>query len=200
MQEAKTRRSNRARAEATRGALIAAARALFVAKGYAETATPEIVKAAKVTRGALYHHFADKADLFRAVVQQEAEAVARQIEADSADPEGPLEALMDGADAYFAAMAEPGRVQLLLRDGPAVLGFEAMTELDRITGGAELQEGLSYALAEAGLSERDLSTLTDLLSAAFDRAAMAVANGRPVADYSAAFRLIFTGMLSPPSS
>ena len=73
-------RSNRERTEATKRALIDAARVLFVERGYAETATPDIVQMAGVTRGALYHHFEDKRALFRAVVEQEAGAVAAAIE------------------------------------------------------------------------------------------------------------------------
>ncbi|MFB8228284.1 helix-turn-helix domain-containing protein [Cellulosimicrobium sp. NPDC055967] len=79
MQE--TRRTNAERTLATRTALVAAARELFVDPGYAEASTPQIAAAAHVTRGALYHHYADKRDLFRAVVEAEAEAVAREIEA-----------------------------------------------------------------------------------------------------------------------
>lgn len=79
MQE--TRRTNAERTRATRTALVTAARELFVDPGYAEASTPQIAAAAHVTRGALYHHYADKRDLFRAVVEAEAEAVAREIEA-----------------------------------------------------------------------------------------------------------------------
>ncbi|TWH24547.1 TetR/AcrR family transcriptional regulator, partial [Aminobacter sp. J15] len=104
MQEAvSARRSNRERTEATRAALIAAARNLFIEKSYAETGTPEIVAAAGVTRGALYHHFADKQALFRAVVEAEAAA-----------PASVRQALLDGADAFFRAMAVNGRTRLLL--------------------------------------------------------------------------------------
>ena len=72
-------RTNRERTEATRLALIDAARALFVSKGYGDTSTPEIAVAAGITRGALYHHFADKRDLFRQVLVREAETVAADI-------------------------------------------------------------------------------------------------------------------------
>lgn len=195
MQEKAVRRSNRERTEATRGALIAAARTLFVEKGYAETGTPEIVAAAEVTRGALYHHFADKADLFRAVVEREAQAVAARINREALDRVPALESMAVGTEAYFAAMAVPGRARLLLLDGPSVLGHAEMARIDRETGGRELHDGLAAALPPATLRSVPLDALTEVLSAAFDRAALAIAEGQSAEDYKAAIRLVLTKLL-----
>jgi AcrR family transcriptional regulator len=206
MQERSQRRSNRERSEATRAALMRAARTLFVEKGFADTGTPEIVAAAQVTRGALYHHFADKTDLFRAVVIEEARTVAREIERETARPASALDALLTGAQAYFTAMSFSGRTRLLLRDGPAVLGYGEMERIDRETGGEELRQGLAFALtgaitsagaatAEGAASGIPLEALTGILSAAFDRAALAIAEGQPAEDYRAAITLILKGLL-----
>ncbi len=195
MQQKTARRTNKERTEATRLALLAAARALFVEKGYADTGTPEIVAAAAVTRGALYHHFADKADLFRCVVVQEAQAVAAQIERETEQPTSALDAVMAGGEAYFTAMAVAGRARLLLVDGPAVLGHAEMDRIDKETGGEELRQGLAYAISEGALEDAPLEALTDILSAAFDRAALAIAEGQSADDYKAAIRLILDGLL-----
>src|SRR5690606_7655672 len=131
MQEEKSpRRSNRERTEATRAALLDAARKLFVEKSYAETGTPEIVAAAGVTRGALYHHFADKQALLRAVVEAESQAVADEVEKAAPVSLAPLDALRLGGTAFLAAMTTPGRTRLLLLDGPAVLGRTAMDDIE----------------------------------------------------------------------
>lgn len=200
MQEEKTRRSNKSRTEATRAALIRAARALFVEKGFAETGTPDIVKAAQVTRGALYHHFADKTDLFRAVVEIEAKAVAAAIEADSQDPVDALDAFTRGGDAYFRAMKAPGRARLLLIDGPVVLGPTEMARIDALTGGDELLQGLQYAAENGDIGDVPLEPLAELLSAAFDKAALQIANGKPAAPYKRAVTALLTGLLSPRRS
>lgn len=197
MQESKTRRSNTDRREETRKALLNAARGLFVEKGYADTGTPEIVKAAAVTRGALYHHFADKADLLRAVLQREADAVAREIEQSTAITQTPLDAFMTGADAYFQAMKVPGRARLLLLEGPGVLGPEEMNELDRNKGGATLLAGLKQSTTHGLLKGAPLDVLSDLRSATFDRAAYAISKGEAEHEYVEATRLILTGLLRP---
>lgn len=170
------RRTNKERSESMRQALIDAARSLFVEKGYAETATPEIVSVAGVTRGALYHHFEDKKALFRTVVEREAADVATEIDA-AAPPGGdPRASIIDGSKAYFDAMARPGRTRLLLLDGPAVLGAGAMRAIDGETAEASLREGLRVLLSGTPNSG-NLDMLAILLSAAFDRAALAIETG-----------------------
>ncbi|MBV7380426.1 TetR/AcrR family transcriptional regulator [Maritimibacter dapengensis] len=176
MQVDKKAASNAARREQTRKRLIAAARARFVSEGFAGTATPDLVRDAGVTRGALYHHFEDKTDLFRAVVTAEAQAVADEIESVSERAETPREALLSGARAYFDAMSREGRVQLLLRDGPAQLGDREMAEIDRSTSAASLRDGLFDLMASEEPGE-EVEAIADILAAGFDRAALAIANG-----------------------
>jgi len=96
-----TRRTQAERRAETKARLLAAARELFVDKGFAETGTPELVRKAGVTRGALYHHFEDKTDLFRALATLEAQAIGAAIEETTRDIEDPEEAMAVGTNAYF---------------------------------------------------------------------------------------------------
>ncbi|WP_439590036.1 TetR/AcrR family transcriptional regulator [Hydrogenophaga sp.] len=187
------RRSQGERTETTRAALIQAARSLFEERGYAATGTPEIVAAASVTRGALYHHFSDKAQLFEAVAQQVAQEVADEISLQSRFHTEPVEALMAGAQAYFAAMAGRGRARLLLLEAPAVLSSEQVMVLNDLAGFQALQEGLRQALPGA---KWPLHELTVLLAAVFDRAALAIARGEPGAPYEKATRLLLSKLIA----
>ncbi|MFC3324726.1 TetR/AcrR family transcriptional regulator [Mesorhizobium cantuariense] len=196
MQQDSPRRSNRDRTEATRADLIAAARKLFTEKSYAETGTPEIVAAAGVTRGALYHHFADKQALFAAVVEQEATAVADEIERASPPSLFARDALTAGSDAYLTAMRAPGRTRLLLLDGPAVLGRAAMDAIDSRHGNRSLREGLVAAMRAQTMTRLPAEALTALLGSAFDRAALAIEAGASAEDYRAVLMALIDG-LSP---
>lgn len=193
MQDKKKRKSNRERSESTRHALVLAARNLFCDKGYAETGTPEIAATAAVTRGALYHHFTDKADLFRAVVEGEAAAVSAQIEKNTERSVSARDAVLDGTDAYFAAMAVPGRARLLLIDGPAILGPGEMRDIDRNTGGQSLKAGLA-GIVGPDVAADELQVLAELLSAAFDRAALAVVEGEAAQTYRIAIEHLLHGL------
>lgn len=200
MQESKKDKSNRVRTEATKSVLLDAARQLFASKGYADTGTPEIVATAGLTRGALYHHFIDKLALFRAVIEREAEAVAEQIASHTMEPDSALEAMLDGAEAYFEAMSVPGRTRLLLIEGPAALGMSAMDEIDRKTGQNELRQGLELASKGEHAEAVPVDALATVLSAAFDKAALAVVAGEPIEEYKLALRILLMGIPGIQSS
>ena len=199
MQDESTRtsRTNAERTEATRTALIDAARALFVTRGYADTGTPEIVSAAAVTRGALYHHFADKRALFLAVAQSVASEVAQAIETDSADASDPLQALNLGAQAYLRAMSDAGRARLLLLEAPAVLSAPQLAELSALAGQQALVTGLQALFDGRAqtLTAAELRALAQLLSAAFDRMALALVQGEAAAPYEAAMQRLLAGLV-----
>lgn len=188
------RRSNVDRTAATRARLIEAGRRLFTERDYAGTGTPELVRAAGVTRGALYHHFEDKKALFRAVAEAEAEAVAQEIEALSQAAPSALTAMIDGTKAYLAAMRVPGRTRLLLLDGPAVLGRAEMDAIDARHGARTLREGLAYAMDCGDFRRLPLDALTFALSAAMDRAAMSIEQGADEGDQFAALTALLEGL------
>ncbi|WP_305792126.1 TetR/AcrR family transcriptional regulator [Stappia sp. 28M-7] len=190
-------RGNSERSAEMRGELIAAGRRLFAEKGFADTSTPEIVAAAGVTRGALYHHFADKTALFAAVFEAESREVAREIEDESNDAASAREALLAGARAYFTAMRAPGRCRILLVDGPAALGPNEAIRLDALHAGRTLREGLTEALAQGALRALPLDALTGVLSAAFDRAALDIASGADETGFLAVFAALVDGLLTP---
>jgi AcrR family transcriptional regulator len=172
--QVETRRTQSERREETRGQLLAAARALFAEKGFAETSTPEIVAKAGVTRGALYHHFADKTALFAAVVEAEHADVADGIEAaGDTTPSDPVAALLAGSEAFFVAMSDAGRRRILLVDAPAVLGRAALDEIDARYGLETLVCGLRDAMDAGAIKRLPVEPLAQLFGALFDRAALA---------------------------
>ena len=191
--KATKRRTNPERSSATQAALIAAAREAFVVRGYAATSTPDLVEAAGVTRGALYHHFADKQALFRAVVEAEAAAVATEVEAGAADG-SPLEALISGGQAYLAAMAVPGRTRLLLIEAPAVLGRAEADAIDAQHGVRTLREGLAAAIEQQAIAPIPVEAAAKLLGAAFDRAALEIAQGSDRESCLAVLRALIEGL------
>ncbi|WP_349745258.1 TetR/AcrR family transcriptional regulator [Roseateles cavernae] len=142
----------------SRARLIAQARALFQTQGYAATSTETLLAATGLTRGALYHHFRDKKDLFQAVCEQMHGELAQAIEAATVDVADDSEGLRLGSLAWMAAVGEPGRCRVLLIDAPAVLGDAQWQALDARHGYAALQQGLRemrQAHTAAGLLQSD---------------------------------------------
>ena len=165
------------RSEATRQRLLTAARTLFAERGYAGVATEEIVQAAGVTRGALYHQFRDKADLFAAVAETAQAEVAHRITS-GAQADGqvdPMTALYAGVRRFLEACAEPAVERILLLDGPAVLGWQAWRELSDSYGLGLLQHGLQAAVDAGAISPQPVVPLAHVLIGALDECALYVA-------------------------
>ena len=164
------------RSEATRRALVNAARTLFGARGYAHVGTEEIVRAAGVTRGALYHQFRDKADLFAAVAEQVEAEIADRIAAAAAEAaDDPVGALRTGARLFLDACAEPEVERIILLDAPAVLGWEAWRDLAGRYGLGLVQLALRSAMEAGAIVDQPVVPLAHVLIGALDECALYVA-------------------------
>lgn len=175
--DTKARRA--AQAEATRGALVRAARRLFVEKGYHQTGTEEVVAQADVgTRGALYHHFADKQALFEAVFIAVEESLVMEAAKNLADPaEGAFNQLRQGLIGFLDASLTPEVQRILLIDGPAVLGWSRWRELESRYGLGGIRAMLERAAEEGDLAaDQPVAVLAHVLLAAAEEAAMFIAN------------------------
>jgi AcrR family transcriptional regulator len=171
------RRSQAERSAATATALVEAARRLWSERGYAAVGTPEIAAAAGVTRGALYHQFADKAALFGAVAEAvEAGVTARLGEYVAASgARDPVAALHAAVDGWLEACEEPEVRRILLLDGPAVLGWDGFRDM-ALRHGLGLTEAMLQAAIDAGqLPPQPTRPLAHVVIGALDEAAMYVA-------------------------
>jgi AcrR family transcriptional regulator len=170
------RRTQSERSESTRGALVAAARKLFAERGYAGVGTEEIVRSAGVTRGALYHHFTGKRDLFEAVYEQIEAELAERIAtgALAAKAEAPLEAMRAGAEMFLQACTEPEPQRIALIDGPAVLGWDRMREIAAEHGLGLIEASLQAAIEAGAIAEQPVRPLAHILMGALDEAALLV--------------------------
>jgi AcrR family transcriptional regulator len=165
------------RSEATRQRLIAAARPLFAERGYAGVATEAIVQAAGVTRGALYHQFRDKADLFAAVAETVQAEIAQRITA-GAQADGftdPMATLHAGVRRFLEVCADPAVERILLLDGPAVLGWQAWRDLADRYGLGLLQHALQAAIDAGAITPQPVVPLAHVLIGALDECALYVA-------------------------
>jgi AcrR family transcriptional regulator len=162
--------------EATRTALIATARELFAERGYAAVGTEEIVRATGVTRGALYHHFAGKRELFAAVYEDVERQLVERIAASAISSAGdPLQALHAGAQAFLDACEDPAVRRIALVDAPSVLGWEQWREIG-LRYGFGLVQGTVQAAMDSGLIDpQPVLPLAHLLLGAIDEGAMLIA-------------------------
>jgi AcrR family transcriptional regulator len=170
----KGRRTQAQRRATTRRALLDAARSLFAEKGYHGAAAEEIVGRAGLTRGALYHHFEDKKDLFRVVVDEMEGEIDEEIEAAERAQSGLPEAVMAGYRAFLDAVLDPEMRRTFFLEGPSVLGWE-WREIDARHAVGKIEEGLESLIAEGFMEPQPVRPLARLINGALLEAAFFVA-------------------------
>jgi AcrR family transcriptional regulator len=160
----------------TRAALVAAGRRLFGENGFRNTSVEDLAREARVTTGALYHHFPTKTALFEAVFEQ---AHIHMMEASAQAAKGAkdgIDELALGFDAFLDCVLQPDVQQILVLDGPAVLGLARYTELDEQYAYAAIVGSLKAADKAGAIAIDDPETATRLLLGALTRGAMLIAN------------------------
>ncbi len=188
--------------EQTRRALLREARRLFATLGYGGVGLDQIASATGVTKGALYHHFTSKADLFGVVLAQVQAEVGDAVAAAAvAEPEADhWDQLRTGCRAFLVASTHPDVRQIMLIDGPAVLGWAQWRALDEAASGRHLEEALISLVAEGTIDQQPVTPLGRLLSGAMNEAALWLAeSSRPsdLDDAWAAFDRMLEGLRIP---
>jgi len=185
----------------TRGALVAAGRRLFGTRGFAATSVEDIARDARVTTGALYHHFPTKAAVFEAVFEQVHEDLMQASAQAAAGAADPVDLMVAGFGAFLDAMLEPEVQRIIVTDGPAVLGLARFTELDERYAFAATVAAIEAANAAGALTVADPGTLARLLFGALTRAGLLIASSaEPKATrdaVGATLRAIISGFARP---
>lgn len=167
------RRSNAELSEATRASLLTRAREAFAAHGYADAPLDDLVRAAGLTKGALYHHFGSKRGLFEAVLGDLVEEVGRRVDAALAAHPHSRRALLAASEAWLSAMLDAGARRIILLDAPAVLGHRAVRELDAQSAVRPLAELLASLQADGEIAaDVDAVAAAHLMAGALDEAAL----------------------------
>lgn len=167
-----------AQSRATIERLVEVAFEAFSQNGYANVATENIVKQAGVTRGALYHHFKGKKELFFAVFQKAQQEIGRRIEMHTEATDDPWHQLVDGCRAFLHAFTDPALQQIIVIDAPAVLDWKTYREVDETMPGSGfslLREGIQELLHHRLIKPLSGDALVHLLSGAMDEAAVWIA-------------------------
>jgi AcrR family transcriptional regulator len=162
-------------AEATRTALLKAARDLFSQRGFAETPTEEIVQRAGVTRGALYHHFTSKEDLLSALVMEIGEGLAHKVAHAAKQQPDAWQGFIAGCETFLDACLDPAVQRILILDAPAALGGDAMRDIDERCWLGVTRMGLEHAIEGGFIEPQPVDTLARIMMGALYEGAKHIA-------------------------
>ena len=162
--------------EQVRQAIVDVARQIFSERGYDATPTEDIIRAARVSRGGMYHHFPTKKDLFRSVLENvEREFIGRLARA-GAPGDDLWEQIANGCQAFLDVSLEAPVRRIVLIDGPAVLGWLEWKDIETRFGHGLLRELVAQAISEGLIPAQPVDALAELLSGALNQAAMSIAH------------------------
>ena len=186
------------RRAATTEAILKAGRRLFGERGFAATTMDDIADAARVAKGAVYHHFTTKEAVFEAVFDLVSRDLVAEVERATRTERDVLAAMVAGTQHYFAACAKGPTCQIILRDGPAVLGWERWREIDAQHFGGKFPRALAAAMDAGLIARQPIEPLSRLLLGAVTEAAVACAGRSDVlkagGEYSRAFKSLLEAL------
>ncbi len=186
------------RVEATRAAILAAASDLFGRQGYAATSVDEIAAAAGLAKGAVYHHFAGKERLLETVLEAVTADLAREVMTRAGSARDVWDSIGLATEAYFELASTGAAAQIVLKDGPAVLGWERWREIDAAHFGAAMPAIVQAAMDQGLIARQPVEPLARLLlGAATEAAAACAASSDPAATgraHAQAFRALLDGL------
>jgi len=164
--------------QATRRELIDIATRLFVAHGYQATSIDAVLREAGISRGALYHHFADKAALFEAVLDRVEADVAERVAKAAGEVDDPVEALRAGSHAWLRLARDPAVRQIVLVDALTVVGWEKWREIDERYAFGLLKGALGAVAAQGRVRKELVDLLAHMLLAALAEVALFIARAK----------------------
>lgn len=156
----------------TRAAILVAATKKFGNAGFAETTVDAIASDASVAKGAVYHHFQNKEELFECVFEEVSTDLAKTVASTAQTARDPLENLMDATRTYFRLCSEPSVSRITLQDAPSVLGYERWRALDNLHFGGVVAGGLGLAMQAGAIASQPIEPLSNIVLAAIQAAAL----------------------------
>jgi AcrR family transcriptional regulator len=191
------------RSGATLRAILDAARERFADQGWAATSVDELVRAAGVTKGALYHHFRDKTDVLRAVYEEQEQRSIEGLLAVAAGEDDPLAVLRTGCRAFLTACLDPTFRRIALIEAPAALGWDEWREIDARYGFGLLRAGVEAAVVAGRLKPLPVEHIAHLLLASLSEAALLIGRADDpdgaFDEIAAAFDALLDGLALSPT-
>jgi AcrR family transcriptional regulator len=163
------------RLRATRATIVKAATKLFGRQGYGATSVDDVAAAAGVAKGAVYHHFASKDRLFETVLESMTADLANDVMKKIGSAKDVWDSIAVATEAYFELVSTGAAAQVILKDGPAVLGWQRWREIDAAHFGAGMPTVLEAAMREGLIETQPVEPLVHLLLGAATEAAAACA-------------------------